>query len=228
MLKSRLLRMSGGAAQRARSVAGFTLIEILVVITIIASLAGAVMVLVPRIQEKQRQTTCAGRLSQFGALYQGEQMERGGGRPTHNGVGYFLNFRTGKGRLIAKGQEEVFTCPGDPVIIVPNTPELQAKYDEVDLRDPDDSLCSFMVRDFRAYPLDRESPDLEILAADRQGTDHMTAHHKGGINILYEDGSVKFKDRDELGISEAENIVVGENASNEMLRKLIYGEPQKD
>ena len=48
---------------------GFTLIEILVVITIIASLAGAVLILVPRIQQKQKQTTCANHLRQLGTLY---------------------------------------------------------------------------------------------------------------------------------------------------------------
>ena len=207
---------------------GFTLIEILVVITIIAALAGAVMVLVPKIQEQQKKASCADHLRQLGALYQTEVMERGGGRPRHNGVGYILNFRLSAARSIAKGQEEVFTCPGDPSILVPKTEEERARYDSVDLMDPDTDLCSYLVRDFKTYPMDAEALELQIIAADRQSVDHRTAHHKGGINILYKDGSVKFTGREELGMTADEKLVVGADSSNEMLRKLIYGEPRKE
>ncbi len=207
---------------------GFTLIEILVVITIIAALAGAVMVLVPKIQEQQEKASCAGHLSQFGALYQTETLERGGGRPRHNGVAYFLHFRHGAKRAIAKGQEEIFTCPGDSTVVIPKTDEERSAYDDVDLKDPSEDLCSYVVRDFKGSPIGAEDGELQAIAADRQTTDHRTAHHKGGLNVLFQDTSVKFLDREALGLSGDDDIVVGPDAANDMLRTLIYGEPNKE
>ncbi len=202
-----------------RDSSGFTLIEILVVITIIAALAGSVMLAVTYSQEKFRQTQCGDRLRQIGTLYVEGQIANGG-RPRHSGASYFLALRVdGK---IQRGNEAAFVCPGDPTVIVPQTPADQDRYDDVDLDNPSDELCSFVVRDFVNHPIGREQYEMQAIAADRQGLDHRTAHHSGGINVLFAGGTVKFMGREALGIHPADPIVVGPESSNDMLRKMVY------
>jgi len=202
-----------------RDSSGFTLIEILVVITIIAALAGSVMLAVSFSQEKFRQTQCGDRLRQIGTMYTTERLANGG-RPRHSGVAYFLALRV-EGK-IQRGNELTFVCPGDPSVVVTHTPEDQARYDEIDLANPSDELCSFVVRDFANHPIGREEYELQAIAADRQGLDHRTAHDSGGINVLFAGGSVKFMDRAALGIHSADSIVVGPESTNEMLSKMVY------
>lgn len=203
-----------------RDTSGFTLIEILVVITIIAALAGSVMLAVSYSQEKFRQVQCADRLRQVGMLYTADQIA-GGGRPRFSGASHFLAMRV-EGR-IQRRNEQVLVCPGDPSVIVPQTPEDRDRYDDVDLANPSDELCSYVVRDFATHPIGREQYAVQAIAADRQGLDHRTAHHRGGINVLFSGGTVKFMSRTELGIHSADAIVVGPESPNEMLSKLVYG-----
>ena len=203
---------------------GFTLIEILVVITIIASLAGAVLILVPRIQDQQKKTQCADRLRQLGAVYTAETIEKG--PPPHVGASLFLFYR--QKFYIQRGQEQVLTCPGDTQVRLPQSEAEAEVYDDMALDNPPDTACSFMGRDFLNHPISAESKSAEIVACDRQGINHRTAHHRDGLNVLYNDGSVQFRDRDYLGVSSDEDIVVGEDSSVEMLRKVVYGPPRKE
>ncbi len=204
---------------------GFTLIEILVVITIIASLAGAVLILVPRIQEKQRQTTCANHLRQLGGIYTSESMENPG-LPPHVGASLFLYYR--QKHFIQKNREEVLICPGDNSVKMPANAADSERYDEIDVDNPPLDVCSYMARDFISYPLSNEAPAAQIIASDRNGTDNKTPHHRDGLNILYDDGAVQFKDREYLGLEPEDPIVVGPEATNELLRQVVYGPPRKE
>jgi prepilin-type N-terminal cleavage/methylation domain-containing protein len=204
---------------------GFTLIEILVVITIIASLAGAVLILVPRIQEKQRQTTCANHLRQLGGVYTSESMEQPG-LPPHVGASLFLYYR--QKHFIQKTREEVLTCPGDNAVKVPQSAADSERYDEMDLANPPSDACSYMGRDFVNHPLSNEAPAAQIIACDRNGPDHKTPHHRDGLNILYDDGAVQFKDREYLGLTPEDPIVVGPDSDVEILRDVVYGPPSKE
>jgi len=204
---------------------GFTLIEILVVITIIASLAGAVLILVPRIQEKQRQTTCANHLRQLGGIYTSESMEKPG-LPPHVGASLFLYYR--QKHFIQATREEVLTCPGDNSVRVPSNAEESARYDDMDLENPPLDACSYMGRDFVNYPLSNEAPAAQIIACDRNGTNFKTPHHRDGLNILYDDGAVQFKDREYLGLTSEDDIVVGPESDVEILRQVVYGPPRKE
>ena len=204
---------------------GFTLIEILVVITIIASLAGAVLILVPRIQEKQRQTTCANHLRQLGGVYTSESMEKPG-LPPHVGASLFLYYR--QKHFIQKTREEVLTCPGDNSVRVPANAADSERYDEIDLANPPLDACSYMARDFINYPLSNEAPSAQIIACDRNGTDNKTPHHRDGLNILYDDGAVQFKDREFLGLTPEDPIVVGPDSDVDLLRQVIYAPPRKE
>ena len=103
-----------------------------------------------------------------------------------------------------------------------------ARYDDIDLEDPPSDVCSYMVRAFRAYPLNPEAEEKQIIACDRNGPSHDIPHHKDGLNVVYEDGSVKFRDREWLGISPKAPIVVGPDAENAELGKVIYAPAKKE
>ncbi len=204
---------------------GFTLIEILVVITIIASLAGAVLVLVPRIQEKQRQTTCAQRLRQLGGIYTGESMAKPG-LPPKVGASLWLYYR--QKFLIQKGREEVLICPGDQTARVPGNAAESEMYDELNLDEPPKNACSYMGRDFINFPMSNEAKSAQIIGCDRNSADNKTPHHRDGLNILYDDGAVQFKDREFLGLMPDDPIVVGPESDVPILREVVYGPPRQD
>jgi prepilin-type N-terminal cleavage/methylation domain-containing protein len=205
---------------------GFTLIEILVVIAIIATLVAAVSVTVPLVQERNRRLGCQRNLKELGTLFLTYQQEKQG-KPRYDGASMFLYFRVSKSD-VQKGQETVFTCPGDQSVTPPTTPELQAKYDEIDLTNPPADVCSYAVRDFTNYPMSMDSKELEIIACDKQGNDGRTAHHQDGLVILYKDGSSKFMDRDSLGLSAEAPIVVGPGSEHDLLKKVIYAPDRKE
>jgi prepilin-type N-terminal cleavage/methylation domain-containing protein len=200
---------------------GFTLIEILVVIAIIATLVAAVSVTIPLVQDRNNRLACAKNLKEVGTLFINYQQEHQG-RPKYDGVAMFLYFRV-TSNDIRKNEESVLICPGDQQVINPNTPELQAKYDdEVDLTNPPDDMCSYAVRDFTTYPLSVEAKEAQIVACDRNGNNGRTLHHRDGLNILYDNGASKFMSREDLGISGDADIVVGPASEHELLKQVVY------
>src|SRR5882672_7435764 len=114
-----------------RKAQGFTLIEIMVVITIIAALVSTVAVIVPKMQESQRQMSCMNNLSQLGQVYLTEAMENKGKAQKYSGVSLWLSYRKGA-HQIQRGNEKVLICPGDN-IAMPETEEDKKKWDNVDL-----------------------------------------------------------------------------------------------
>jgi hypothetical protein len=193
-----------------RRATGFTLIEIIV----------------PQMQEKQKRFTCANNLSQLGGMFVAERAEKSG-KPKYDGQALWLSWRIG-GKKIKEGQEGILICPGDNGITAADTPEAKARYNDVDLKNPPDDMCSYTARDFTGSPLSNESPKLQIIACDRNGPDGRTAHHKNGLNIVFEDGSASFFEREALGISGDDPIVVGPDSSNEMLKQVIFNKAHKD
>jgi prepilin-type N-terminal cleavage/methylation domain-containing protein len=212
---------------RARNGAqGFTLIEIMVVIAIIAGLIGTVAIIVPTMQEKQKRFTCANNLSQLGGIFVIERGEKSG-KPKHDGQALFLSWRI-KGAKIKEGQEAILICPGDQGISQVDTPEARAKYNDIDLKSPPDDMCSYAVRDFSSHPLSNEAQKLQIIACDRNGANGREPHHKNGLNIVFEDGSTNFYDRDALGVTGDDPIVVGPDSPNEMLKQVVHNKRRGD
>lgn len=203
-----------------RKTQGFTLIEIMVVIAIIAGLIGTVAIIVPQMQEKQRRFGCQNNLQQLGGLFVEMTTEKSG-RPPYVGQALWLSWRSKKSKIMS-GQENILICPGDSNIVSPDSPEQKAKYDSVDLKNPGTDLCSYASRDFESHGISRDQTELELIGCDRQGPDGRTAHHKNGLVIAYSDGSARFVEREELGISGDDPIVVGPESSNDKLKKAIY------
>jgi prepilin-type N-terminal cleavage/methylation domain-containing protein len=209
-----------------RKAAGFTLIEIMVVIAIIAGLIGTVAIIVPQMQEKQKRFTCQNNLSQLGGIFVAERTEKSG-KPKYDGQALWLSWRANASK-IREGQEGVLICPGDNGIAAADTQEAKDKYTNVDLKNPPTDLCSYAARDFSAYPLSNESKKVQIIGCDRNGPDGRVAHHKNGLNAVFDDGAARFVEREELGISGDDPIVVGPESSNEMLKQVIYNKASRD
>lgn len=202
-----------------RKAKGFTLIEIMVVIAIIAGLIGTVAIIVPQMQEKQKRFQCANNLSQLGGIFVAERTEKTG-KPKYDGSALFLSWRV-NGSKIKQGQESVLICPGDEGISAADTPEQRQRYDDVDLKSIPNDLCSYAVRDFSNFPLQAESKKQQLIACDRNGPQGKTMHHKNGLNMVFDDGSAVFQERESLGVASDVVIVVGPDATNEDLKQVI-------
>jgi prepilin-type N-terminal cleavage/methylation domain-containing protein len=209
-----------------RRAQGFTLIEIMVVIAIIAGLISTVVIVVPKMQENQKKLTCQQNLSGLGKIFV-TWRSTNMGKPPYDGQALFLSWRTKKSE-IRQGDESVLICPGDQNVVQPNTPEAQAAYNDIDLKNPPTDKCSYAVRNFSKFPFDVESPRKEPVASDRQGPDGRTMHHRDGIVVCFDDAACKFMTREELGIATDSPIVVGPDASHEDLKKLIYNVQTKE
>jgi prepilin-type N-terminal cleavage/methylation domain-containing protein len=211
-----------------RRAQGFTLIEIMVVIAIIAGLVTTVAIIVPKMQETQKQTTCLNNLSQLGQVYLMQEQDSRGKAQKYSGVSLFLAYRKATPPEIKRGDERVLICPGDAGISVPENEEAIKKYDNVDLDSPPDDLCSYAGRDFKNFPIKIESPDKEIIGCDRQGPNGRTQHHINTIICVYTAGDAQKVTREQLGLTPEADIVVGPEANTPMLKKVAYVVRKRD
>jgi len=210
-----------------RTAQGFTLIEIMVVIAIIAGLVTTVAIVVPKMQESQRQLTCTNNLSQLGQVYLMQAQENRAKAQKYSGVALWLSYRK-NGTDIKRGDERVLICPGDQGVPLPENDEEKKKWDNVDLMNPPNDLCSYAARDFQNYPINVENPNKEMIGCDRQGNDQKTSHHKGVIICVFEAGDAAKMSREELGINSESPIVIGPEAENKLLKTMAYIVRKKD
>jgi hypothetical protein len=180
----------------------------------IAGLVGTVAIIVPQMKEKQHRFTCQNNLSQLGGLYVAQAYSGEAAQlHAHSGPAFFLAWRLDGSGLIREGQESVFLCPGDPEAHPrPQT----ADWDSVDLANPPRELCSYAARDFAAFPLDPHPSEPQVIGA--------CLHHKGGVNVLYDDGAARFLTLMELGVIARTDISVGPQSKVELLRPLKFYE----
>jgi len=157
---------------------------------------------VPQVVAQQERAQCAVRLRQLGALYQSDVLRRGG-QPESGGVQYFLDILARGG---APADSPILVCPGDHDAV----PAAPAGNDAAALG----RVCSFAVRDFARYPITGDDEAIPWVAADAAD------HHDGGINVLFVDTSVKYLDRDALGLAAGEAILAGPGSSHPELKKL--------
>jgi len=201
---------------------GFTLVEILVVITIIAALIGIVAAVIPQAQQANRRLQCQNNLKNIGSMLTERSTSKGLG--TRGGAAMLL--QTYKLGMIRKGDERVFLCPGDVIIRGQNIDDADFKkrYDSIDLDHVDPLTCSYAGRNRKLYPLRPDAKEKEAWACDCQGDDGRSGHHKGGLNILFDDNSVVFTDNEALGLLPDDPIVVGPDSTQELLKKFIVTE----
>jgi len=210
-----------------RSEQGFTLIEIMVVIAIIATLVAAVSLGIPLVKERSQKLQCQRNLADLGTLFTTYRLEKPG-KPKYSGVALFLWFRMKKD--VPKGEEEKLLCPGDQSAKFPSAPEDRDAYDDITLSDPPTDMCSYAVRDFNKYPLKQDAGEKQIVACDRQGQDNRTMHHKDGLMVLWDNGGANFMDREGLGLSigSEDPIVVGPDSEQPFLKQVIVVAESKE
>lgn len=201
---------------------GFTLVEILVVITIIAALISIVAAVIPRVQAANRKVQCQNNLKNIGSMLVERATAKGLG--THGGSAMLLQVYTLG--LIRKGDEKVFLCPGDVMSRGQNIddPDFKKRYETIDLNHPDLLLISYAGRNRKLYPIRPDAREKQAWACDCQGDDGQTGHHQGGLNVVYDDASVVFMDHEALGLGVDDKIVIGPDSTNEILKQFTTGE----
>ncbi len=169
----------------------------------------------------QYSATCSNHLRQLGGVFTSETMDHNA-YPESGGVPLLIAYR--RRLFIQHGREETLTCPGDPNVNVPESASDSAAYDTVDVNDTAalGRMFSYAVRDFARFPLDPEATRAEWIMCDRQGLDGRTPHHRDGINVLFADGAVQFRDREALGLAPDEPIIVGPDSPHPELRKMLF------
>lgn len=210
---------------RPSAVRGFTLVEILVVITIIAALISIVAAVIPKATAANRKTQCANNMRQIGGVLMERAVSKG--RLGRGGSAMLLQAYTLG--LIRKGDERVFLCPGDIMTRQQNLddPEFRKRYEALtpaSLDKVDPLLISYAGRNHKLHPIRPDSREKQGWAVDCQGDDGRTGHHQGGVNILYDDASVVFLDFEALGVGIDDPIVVGVDSTIEELKKYCVSE----
>jgi prepilin-type N-terminal cleavage/methylation domain-containing protein/prepilin-type processing-associated H-X9-DG protein len=173
--------------------AGFTLVEILVGIALVAILTGLLLPALGRAREKSREAACIGNLRQIGLVAALYNDEHGALPPVHfsgyvmwNGVDYLLYARLLEtaGPPLAKS----FFCPSSRAF---------------PLRDPDTGIQNlgvpgkltagtYQTRSFLLGAPTTLSGETKALLADLYDNTGALRNHPSGVNVLYTDGAVRF------------------------------------
>jgi prepilin-type N-terminal cleavage/methylation domain-containing protein/prepilin-type processing-associated H-X9-DG protein len=172
------------ATRPAAGRAGFSLIEILVVITLIGLLMTFGFTAMQGAMERGRVTKCKDNLNQVGqalALYRERNKSRW---PTESGIRFLLTLHRHK-EITGRGAD-IFLCPGTSDINDNGVSgEIGSAYD--DWASISSDSISYAGRDAGAYPIRGSNEGNEVLAAD---DNEFGPNHKTITNILYADGSV--------------------------------------
>lgn len=182
---------------------------------VVAGAIGTVAIIVPQMQEKQKRFVCASNLSQLGGLFIVERMDAPKGSVPRSGPGLFLEWRTATHR-IQPSASSVLVCPGDAGALRPTDPGAITAYDNVDLDHAPRALCSYAVRDFEQFPLEHGTATVQVIAA--------CVHHKGGANVLFDNGSARFVTNEEFGVPTGTELTVGPDSPAQVLRVVRYGD----
>ena len=198
-----------------RTQKGFTLIEILVVVTIIGVLAGLVVVLIPKGREKANIADCTNNVKQITGLLIGTKGSR---FPNYGGVNLLI-YLNKNGDLPDEGKLRLLFCPGDEFDTWDRV-SVQA-YKDADLSKKGEygELSSYAGRDQtdRACTASKSSSKTQALLAD-DSEDH---HNNKGFVIGYNDSSAKYREKfDDWKISIDTEIRVGEGSEIKDLKCL--------
>lgn len=200
--------------------AGFSLIEILVVVTIIAALVGLATPIIQNALDKSRSVTCAAHLKDMGQnlfLWKQRHKDRW---PRESGIRFLLVLHR-DGQITGK-DTAVFLCPGtEDINWTEENPDDGSAYEDWDDLDP--MTVSYAGRDGKNFPINKNKENEEIVAADDNDG---RGNHKFATNYLYADGTVATLDivadvRDRgLDTGDLDYLEVGPDSPVEKLQKL--------
>jgi len=191
---------------------GFTLIEVLVVIAILATLAGFVALMIPGVQGKATKLQCQDQVRNLVGLLESANAQR---YPEHGGPNLLL-YLVVKGQV--RGQDALNTlfCPGDLNESLKDAGGVEA-YDKLDLKLREyGHLTSYAAREQRD-PKKRARkgamPPQVLICDDSED------HHGGkGIVIGLTGGAAKWRDKvDDYELDLKAPLIIGEGSPVEEL-----------
>lgn len=209
---------------------GFSLVEILVVITIMALLVAIVASSATNILDNSRSTTCKQNLKDIAQnmiLLKNTRKQRGKKAwPKEKGIRFILELtrhsekQEGKHAMVAGRKTKIFICPGtDDVNITEEDPTPGSAY--FDLENLDSFSISYAGRNQVDFPIEKDKmhDDALLAADDNEGR----ANHKTDTNFVTVDAVV-----DSVGIQdyldenpELEWLPVGPDSPYEPFQKLL-------
>jgi prepilin-type N-terminal cleavage/methylation domain-containing protein len=211
-----------------RRQAGFSFIEILVVMSIIVVLASAVAVVIPYVLRKNKETGCVNNVSGLVTLMVAEYGASNKGWPKYNGKNFVLSLFLG-GVVDTDNEQSLaaFFCPGDPLLRRDDVES--ARYKEINK----DTLKSNDFHDLTSYAGRRAAEEdylitLKVVTKGKPlmcDDDDGPLHHPNGIVIGFADKSVRLVEWEDLGLTEPEDSdrpepFLGDSSVNEDLKAL--------
>jgi prepilin-type N-terminal cleavage/methylation domain-containing protein len=214
--------------RRKRGEAGFSFIEILVVMGIISVLVSMVVVLIPKLQERSNQTKSKDNIKNMITLMLDRQIERGW--PRYSGKNFVLSL-VATGQLDRRNSQnlEILFSPGD-VLYKLNVTD-HDRYQDV-TKEALKAGTDF--HEMTSYA-GRRNGDREYLITPDQmqmGTiimcddDDGPLHHPGGLCVGYTNGSVKFMEWEDLDMikpddPDAPDEFLGDASSHPDLQRIL-------
>ncbi|MEE8104714.1 MAG: prepilin-type N-terminal cleavage/methylation domain-containing protein [Planctomycetota bacterium] len=194
----------------------FTLIEVLVVITILATLAGMVSLIIPVALELGNRTECINNVRSLVGML---EADRGSRYPKRNGPSLLMHL-VARGRMAGNDQLGVLFCPGDLDESLDGAGGAEA-YRGLQIDEADDysSMTSYAARAqaMKKHRTRRGAVPAAVLVAD-DSADH---HRNEGIVVGLTGGSAVWRDKmNDYGLAVDASLTVGEDSSVEELRAL--------
>ena len=195
--------------------AAFTLIEVLVVIAIIATLAGLVVALVPRALFQRDVVLCTARQRDLVGLL----TDTSTGRLPHLGGPTLILTLVQRGDLAGRDALEGLFCPGDTLEDL-RAVGGEAAYDKLDPAQSGDyrAFTSYAARDLTdpANRFNRGSKAVVLTCDDSE--DH---HDRRGVVVGMSNGVAKWRDKlDDYELTRASELAIGPDSAAEELRCL--------
>lgn len=186
---------------------GFTLIEILVVVTIIGVLAGLVVVLIPKGQFEAKKTECMNNIRNIVQL-----MVASGDYPKKYGGANLVLHLVPKGELEGEEHLKTLFCPGDPDETYEEAGKEEA-YNSLDMskRGEYGHLTSYAGRDQTNKNCRAMTGSTKMLALVCDDSEN---HHDGkGFVVGFTGGSVKFRHKfEDWQMDVKESVSIGEGS----------------
>lgn len=206
-----MIRSNPGSRPKTR---GFSLIEILVVITIIGLLVGLALPALQNAQENARVTACQSNLKNIAQSLIAFKSRNKNNWPNESGIRFFLSLA--KYDAIDKKDMGVFVCPA--MSFDTKDGEVYSDWDSID-----STMTSYAGRDTKNFPINKSREGDEVIVSDDNETQD---NHRTQTVYVYADSVPKTFDREVDGenrgivFEEGELVTVGPDSKVEELKKL--------